>query len=436
MEFTEQHELDILKACACDPKYLGRAINLLKQHLFLSKAHGWLFSTMAKQFKEFNESPTELFAKSETASIRDEVTKKQYLEVIGVVFIGKPSGQTSSLKVLEDFTRYRVIQSSITDALDHLDKGSIDGAFKDLSQVITKGRINQSNEIDWIDEFEQRQAIRKQKSTDKTETCVPTRIRALDNIIDGLRFGEEGLIVGDTGMGKSIFLNHLGFMGAVSGYNVVHFSLEMPAIQVATRYDSRLLKIPHRRLKKYDLNPIEEQFIHHTLERRRKELQNRVYIASFPVRSCNVMDLREVLKRRVGEGHRPDLILVDSGDHMNPVKSQSNIRVDTSTVYWELKALSADEELGAPLWSTTQTKQEVRAGLIGLKSVSESYDKPRIADVVLTLNQTEEQVVMIPPEMDLWLAKHRDGEGKKKITLKAAFNIMMYQEVRELEIKG
>jgi len=435
MIFTEEHELDVLRACAHDVRYMTKASNLLQQHLFLSKAHGWLFGIMLEQYKAHAETPTELYAKTAIDRVKDKTLQQQYATIIQSVFQFPPSSPLSSLDTLIQFVRFRLLQTSVTEVLDELGKGNIDQAYNKITDVLYSGKVKSTTEVNWIEELEQRQSERKQQRINPRSTvCVPTRIRELDKVIDGLREGELGLVVGTTNRGKSIFLVHLGLMAAVSGWNVLHITLEMPAHQIATRYDSRLLKIPHKKLKNYDLNPIEEELIKHTIERRRKEFKDKVFIVNLPVRSCNTTHLRDIMKQRIAEGHRPHVVLVDSGDHMNPVRSTQNFRLDTSSVFWELKALAEDPEMGCAVWSSTHAKAELKYKLIHSEGVSESYDKARIADIILTLNQTEEQELMVPPEVDLWLAKHRDGESKKRITLKAAFSIMMFQENKPLEI--
>ena len=391
---------------------------------------------MRDQFTQHGELPTRLYLNTEIDDINDKVLKAECESLVGSLFKGKPASQKSSLELLEKFVRFRRLQSGITTALDLLDKGKLDEAFSEIISAGASGRLQSHVEIYWIEEFNHRQAERKKQRNMAHAIVIPTKIKALDNIIMGISPGELGLIGAVTKRGKSIFLNHLGFVAAIMGWNVVHFTLEMPASQVATRYDSRLLRIPHKRLKQYNLSPIEERFIKATIDRRRQQLENKLLIAAFPVRSCNVNNIKEVLKQRAAEGHKADLVLVDSGDHMNAVRSHGNFRLDTAAVYWDLKAMADDPEVGCRVWSSTQAGKDYVRRIAGTGSASESFDKERIADIMLTLNQTEEQEHMVPPEMDLMLVHHRGGEGKIKIPLRAVFSIMMYEEIKAMEITG
>jgi replicative DNA helicase len=432
---TEQHEIEVLKGCIFDNLFMSKAANMLDKHSFLSKPHAWLYKTIRQQYSRHSEMPTKLYAQTEIADIKDKALKAECETLVNTVFNGRPpKGQQSSVELLEKFVRFRRLQAGITKSLDLLDKGKVDEAFDEIGTAHASGRLSTNVEIKWIEEFDHRQADRLKQRSAGNALAIPTKIKALDDVIVGISPGELGLVGAVTKRGKSIFLNHLGFMAAISGWNVLHFTLEMPAIQVATRYDSRLLRIPHKRLKMYNLTPAEEQFIKATIKRRRKTLLEKLFIVSFPVRACNITHLREVIKQRTAEGHKPDLILVDSGDHMNAQRSHNNFRLDTAQVFWELKGLADDPQLGARVWSSTQVTKEYANKIAGIGSASESFDKERIADIMLTLNQNEEQEHMVPPEMDLVLVHHRGGEGKIRIPLRAVFSIMMYEEVKAMEI--
>jgi len=435
--FDEAHEIEVLRACAHDSGYFHRATSILKQHLFVCKPHGWVFHAMLKQFKEHHEMPTLLYVKSRAEQdFTDADTVKEHMRIVESIFNTKPQSATSSLSLLEEYVKHRNMANGVEVVLNQLAEGDIAKAYSEMHKVLASGRLQTYDASKWIEEYDQRQAERKhRRQYPHLYPNIPTRIKALDRIIGGIQKGELGLVGATTNRGKSIFMTHLGFMAAAMGWNVLHFSLEMPADQVATRYDARLLKIPHRAIKLDQLNPEQRVLARSTVERRHKHLKNKVFIVAFPVRTCTILDIRGVIEQRHAVGVPPDLVLVDSGDHMLPVKSYANFRLDTASVFWDLKSLAGDPLLGCGVWSTTQLKQEVVHKIGTAEAVSEAYDKSRIADILVTLNQDTEQEKMMPPEIDLWLAKFRDGESKRMVKLKATLSKMLFEEVDQIEVR-
>ena len=77
-------------------------------------------------------------------------------------------------------------------------------------------------------------------------TC-PTGIKHLDQkdvLNGGLGRGEIGVVVANTGVGKSHYLVSMGAEALRRGKNVVHYTFELTETAVGIRYDSNLCRIP------------------------------------------------------------------------------------------------------------------------------------------------------------------------------------------------
>src|SRR6185503_18661581 len=114
------------------------------------------------------------------------------------------------------------------------------------------------------------------------------------------------------------------------------------------------------------------------------------------------------------------------------------------------------EEDGYVIWSTVQAGKEWAFQIATSEATSESYDKARIADLIVSINDpnarpgrkrkavisTDADDEDEPEEVDeyaygkksqkleLYLAKYRDGESKVKIDLDADLSRMLIREER------
>ena len=270
----------------------------------------------------------------------------------------------------------------------------------------------------------------------------------LDRIITGIQIGELGLVLGTTGRGKSIMLTNLAYHAVSRGYTTAYFAFEMPARQIAQRQDARWLQMPYRKFKEYDFSPSELREIKARLDKMRPRFQDKFQIFSMPVRSADINAVRQALDdARIEDGFKPQLLLFDSADHLLPTGRSESFRLDQASVYWACKGLA--EEDGYAVWSSTQAGKEYAARTATAEAASESYDKGRIADIMISLNEPrkhsratkvlddedddEDEESMAPTArgkfMELYLAKYRDGASKLTIPLDAELEKMLISEI-------
>jgi hypothetical protein len=110
---------------------------------------------------------------------------------------------------------------------------------------------------------------------------------------------------------------------------------------------------------------------------------------------------------------------------MVPSKKQyksDQFRLEQADVYWEIKGLA--EYLNVPVLTATQVAKEYLRKKAFVEGLSEAYDKGRILNVVLTLNQLDIQ----SKDILLLVAKNRDGEKGQEIPLVSNFARMRLEE--------
>jgi replicative DNA helicase len=177
-------------------------------------------------------------------------------------------------------------------------------------------------------------------------------------------------------------------------------------------------------------------------------LSGRLQIVSMPLRRCDIHAVRNAVDEARSE-MPVHMIIIDSGDHMQPTAKWESKRLEQAEVYWDLKTLA--EEEGLVVWSSTQAGREWESRTAGAEAVSESYDKARIADAILTLNavksdrsrskegagdvEAESAESEAKNKLEVYLAKYRDGESKTRIPLDPDFSTMLIREDEDDERK-
>jgi len=275
---------------------------------------------------------------------------------------------------------------------------------------------------------------------------IPSGFKRLDAIIGGIQPGELGLVLATTGKGKSIFLTNLAYYAVKMGFSVVYFALEMPARQIAARQDARWLGINYKKFKEYNFSPSELRTIERKKKGARKKWKDKLRIISMPLKRCDINKITSCLDDMKDTGFEPQLILMDSADHMNPVGKVESHRLGQASVYWDMKTLAESE--GYAVWSSTHAGREWAKAVATAEASGESYDKSRIADIVCSLNTPESKsrstrITMDDDEegeeekskmatgtyVEMYLAKYRDGASRVSIPMDADFSKMYLTEM-------
>lgn len=452
--FDINFEEDILSKALVDGEYLRRSARLLDVHHFNSPQHSWVWKTTRDIFDRYREGATpRLMITKARDDYPDDDDREVVVELLKKLYKRKAKAPKATLEELEKFVRAVNAQLALEEAARNLEKGKIEKVYEGLRHLTKSDvRAREYTHGRWIEDFDKRQAERKYRKEHPEEfTRIPTGFKRLDRVIDGLELGEFGLVMSTTGQGKSIMLTNLCYNAVRLQFPSVYFTLEMPERQIAQRQDARWLRIPYDKFKHYDFTRRELASIKKRLAKVRKRWSNMLHIIEMPLRRANIESIRGALDDlKVKYDFKPKAIFVDSADHLKGVGRFESYRLEQSEVYWDCASLAME---GYALWTSTHAGKEWAKKIAEAEATGESYDKARIADVVVTLNTPEKKTRRTkissddddeapPPKttpptkgkyVELYLAKYRDGESKINIPLDAEFKRMYMRELEETD---
>lgn len=258
---------------------------------------------------------------------------------------------------------------------------------------------------------------------------VPTMISPLDEALNGgLEKGELGIILADPKKGKSIGLIHMGSAALMTRQGrVAHFVLEGTTEQTLMRYQSRLTRINYNSIARDELNPTENG----RLRAIKKKYGDRLELVPMNKHwEYTVLDIESKLKEMIRSGKKPDLVLVDYGDLLKSHEKMSEKRHEQTAVYRQLKQLAMIYQVA--LWTASQAVRPKdapeKSALLRAKDVSESYEKVRIADLIMTLNQTpkEKKEGIVRLHLDIY----RSNDFDKTIRMVTDYSKMIFYSKR------
>lgn len=423
-------ERDLLHHCLKNKVYRFEASGVLRHYDFLEPSHSWLWKQISALAP--TDDVTERFMDSRIEDVRDEderlVLEAVYKRIRGL----KHTSPRAAVDELRKFVRFRQAQRAAVDLATSLERGDLEGFYKRVATCMMED-VGQTRPVvlDVIDGFEDRMEERSRKKDSGSDLfLVKTGIPTIDRAIVGIEPPSMLMVGGYTGRGKSMFATHLGIHNAFRGLNVVHFVYEMAVQRTATRYDSRLFDVAYRKFRIHDFSESELESLRESFIRMRSRLKGKMTLVKYPPSQSDVRGIESILAQRQSEGIPTDLVIVDSPDHMKSVRNHKDKRQEVSSLWWELKGVM--EQFEVALVNTSQINKENAYKLARKGAASESLDKDRISDFVITLNQSQEQEDM-GTEMDLFLAKNREDKGGRKVLCRIDFDRCIFQEIDDAQ---
>jgi hypothetical protein len=237
------------------------------------------------------------------------------------------------------------------------------------------------------------------------EDKVRTGLVHVDHVLEGgLNKGEEGIVLAPPNRGKSMMLINIGYGAATigSGKHVVHFTHEMSVEQTAKRYAARMLF----RFPKPEDNL--DEYAEEIVVAARKLLTGKIRIIGG---SASTRSIESHLEQLASEDDfELGLIIDDYLDKVYPPKDYADRRFELSALYDWFRNLC--EHYQVPGWSASQSgRNSLSKEIITMQDVAEDIGKANIADVIVALCQTYDEVQI--DQCRLFMAKVRDASKKQ-----------------------
>lgn len=327
--------------------------------------------------------------------------------------------------VLERFIRRCYVKTVLNKAAEDLNNGDTESAENLLLDMKVPSAAREDvifAPYDWDELF-------KMQSEAELARTIPTGIPAIDDVIGGLQPGEEGVIVAPLGYGKSMTLVAFGAHAWRVGKNVIHFSFENSAKETLSRYIANMSGIPKHEL-------LEEGPKNLTLERLVQKADHQENTVVIERLIGSVTDIRSLEAAVINIANqyeiKADLIIIDYGDLMVPIRSGSGRKYeDMQNVFSEIRDLASSLQI--PIWTATQSNRDgLKAKHVRIDHIADSLGKAMTADLILGFSRPQKDTVG-PEGLDVDLTgdiaefrilKNRRGE-EPKIPFKVTTNFAL-----------
>tara|TARA_Y100000310_G_scaffold278681_1_gene297312 strand:+ start:1222 stop:2613 length:1392 start_codon:yes stop_codon:yes gene_type:complete len=288
-----------------------------------------------------------------------------------------------------DFCKKQNLKSAMVKSIALLQSSSFDEISKVINDSLKLG-LDGDEGYNYKKDFEERFVPRFRNPLTTGWDLIDALCKG------GLGQKELGVVIAPTGAGKSMALVHLGVQALKEGKTVVHYTLELQDTVVASRYDSCLTGIPLNNLTAFKEKIYEEV----------QEIDGKLIIKEYPTKTASTQTLKNHLEKLRMRNTKVDMIIVDYGDLLRPVRYLKEKRNELESIYEELRGLA--QEYKCPIWTASQTNRGgLNAEVITMESISEAFNKCFVADFIFSISRTIEDKAANGGRM--FIAKNRNG---------------------------
>lgn len=263
---------------------------------------------------------------------------------------------------------------------------SVDREFKEIMLLDISGRKQEI--INVIDDTEYK---RRALSTIYQNT-IPTGLTAIDRLNGGgLAKGELGLVVAQSGTGKSMTLINLAANYTKRKQNVLFIALEELENRMILKFEQSLLRQNKSDiLSGQSLNDTKFDELQGFYKKHREHLGN-LFFARYSPRSVTPAKVEQLISDvMVRKGVVIDVVIIDYPELLRNPNSTGNESEDGGKLFEEMRRIGQDYNV--VMWTAAQMNRTAySADIKTAEHMEGSHRKKNAAELVLTINQTQEE---------------------------------------------
>jgi len=415
-DFNIYYQRTLLHRIVKDKKYANQAIPILTEDVFDTEPLKWI----CNKIKNGHTTPRILI--SELKKVKDVIDPdlRKAISSDLKTFLGKPNEDESRYAIdqLIEFVETQNMVDAMKDATYKLEEGR---NAREIREILYKAVFKIHNEDTEIDNYVSSQSARfnerERLAKENKLIYLSSGFKNIDNDIKGPLLGQFWSFFGDTNLGKSQAAVKAGVSNVIKNYRVLHIVVEDLLSMTLQRYDSSFTLTRYDDLTNNNLTDKDRKRIEKAFKILKTKRENHLRVVK--IEEGSTMDkVYTVFKQlQAAEDFYPQLILIDSPFNMEPIHRKENARLSHTQIYKEIRQFCRKEEVAVIAFD--QSNQESKGKRADTGAVSESYNKARIADGLITMNQNKLQKKN--KIIELFTAKMKDRDKHKSYLQRTDF---------------
>jgi replicative DNA helicase len=411
-------EQTVLRNLLTNEEYMRKVLPFIAPDYFEGVYKG-LFKEIAKFVSDYNKLPTLEAFKIEIDQ-NNRLSEEDYriaVELLPNIFTHEPENLEWLIERTEKWCQDRAVFNAVMESISIIDGKHATLQKNAIPDVLSKAlgvTFDTNIGHDYLENVDERFDFYHQQ-----EERVPFDLDLFNKITKGgLPNKTLNIALAGTGVGKSLFMCHMGASALSQGRNVLYITMEMAEERIAERIDANLLNVPIDQLENLSKDMFTDKVS--TLS---AKTNGKLIIKEYPTGQANTSHFRALLNElKLKKNFVPELIFIDylnicASSRMKGMGGAINSYSYIKSIAEEIRGLAV--EFNVPIVSATQT---TRSGYsnddVGLEDTSESFGLPATADLMFALVSNDELNAMGKIMVKQLKNRYNDPTKYQRFTLK------------------
>jgi hypothetical protein len=281
------------------------------------------------------------------------------------------------------FCKQQELKKSIKQIQKIIDKGNIDD-YDECEIILRKALEHGNNKDDGMDVFDNIKDV----LVDDFRRPIRTGINGLDEIMDGgLSKGELAVILAPFGVGKTTMITKLANTAMNDGHKVLQIFFEDNPKVIQRKHLSCWSGIE---LNNLSLHKDEIYDLAKTKMSQSKDGKGMLKLKKFPSDGTTIPIIRQYIRKLIAQGFRPDIVLLDYIDCVQPSKNFDDANIGEGSVMRQFESMLAELDMAG--WTAVQgNRSSIGANVVEANQMGGSIKKGQIGHFIVSIAKTLDQ---------------------------------------------
>jgi replicative DNA helicase len=407
-------EKTILRNLVHDETYMRQVSPFLRTEYFTG-ADLRLYKTIADFIDRYNASPNpealDIALQNSNLNEHDFNEAQTLLKELTATDTNREWLFTETEKFCKDKAVYNAILKSI-EIIDGRDKKHTTEALPSILQEALAVGFDNHVGHDYIND-----AAERFDFYHRVESRIPFDLDFFNKITNGGMPNKTlNVVLAGTGVGKSLFMCHVGASCLAQGKNVLYITMEMAEERIAERIDANLMNIDMDQL-----HDLPKQMFDNRISKIKDKTEGRLIIKEYPTAGAHCGHFKALLNElALKQNFHPDIIIIDYLNICTSSRIKQGAGVNSYTyikaIAEEMRGLAVETDV--PILSATQTTRGGYANTdVDLTDTSESFGLPATVDFMFALMTSDELEEMNQLLVKQLKNRYNDPTMNRKFTI-------------------
>jgi replicative DNA helicase len=277
------------------------------------------------------------------------------------------------------FCKQKELKKSIQKISSIIEKGDVDD-YDQCESILRKAIEHGTVNDDTIDVFDNLEDV----YCDDFRNPIPTGISGLDEVMDGgLSKGELAIILAPFGIGKTTMITKIANSARNIGFNVLQIFFEDNKKVIQRKHLSCWSGIPLN-----DLSAHKEHLIE--MVNKIKTKKGELRLKKFSSDGTTIPVIRNYVRKLIAQGFRPDIILLDYIDCVEPSKKFTDVNVGEGSVMRQFESMLSEFEIAG--WTAVQgNRSSIKSEVVESDQMGGSIKKGQIGHFIVSIAKSLDQ---------------------------------------------